>query len=379
MKQLLLIFFLALGLNSFGQQDRFIFIQAPKDNPFYARLGEKTYSSSSFGHLVIPSLTDKNYQLFIGFPKSILPEQEFSVALSGKDRGFELRIENGRTVFLYDWQSMQLIRSLNPELNKSEISINGVKRTDPYAMLMAGVVNDSLVLYTEKAKSKDVAATGLPKKQDTVTVAIAEPVIQPKLKDSPVVSKTVLIDTSAVASIPESKKDSTVEIVETKPEVVAGPAVVVVKEESTPEEKRIIYRIEDTKEEISIVIPKDPQPVDTVAVEIPEVKDSAAVVLMNSDCTKFATDSDVDKLRVQMLKEGTDDEKIFVARKVFRTRCFTTKQIIALTELFTTDEGRYMFFDAAYPFVSDSGNFKSLIRFLSNEYYINRFKALVRM
>jgi hypothetical protein len=378
MKQLLLIFFLALGLRSFGQQDRFIFIQAPKDHPFYVRLGEKTYSSSAFGHLVIPSLTDKNYQLFIGFPKTVLPEQEFTIALSGKDRGFDIRMEEGRSVFLYDWQSMQLIRSATPGLSKSEISINGVKRTDPYARLMAGVVNDSLVLYTEKPQPKDVAATSIPKKQDTVKVAIQDPVV-PSRQPTLVAESDVQKDSTAIAVVPEVQKDSASIITDAKPEVVEGPAVVIVKEESTPDEKRIIYRMEDTKEEISIAIPKDPEPVDTVAVVIPHVQDTSAVVLMNSDCSRFATDNDVDKLRVQILKEGSNDEKIFVARKMFRTRCFSTKQIIALTELFPSDEGRYMFFDAAYPFVSDSGNFKSLIRFLSNEYYINRFKALVRM
>jgi hypothetical protein len=80
-----------------------------------------------------------------------------------------------------------------------------------------------------------------------------------------------------------------------------------------------------------------------------------------------------------MLTESNLDERIQIARKFFRTKCVTTRQVRALTELFVNDKTRYAFFDAAYPFVSDSSNFKSLIDLLNEEYYINRFKAMVRM
>ena len=36
-----------------------------------------------------------------------------------------------------------------------------------------------------------------------------------------------------------------------------------------------------------------------------------------------------------------------------------------------------MFFDAAYPFTSDSDQYNSLKSQLSDEYYINRFKAMI--
>jgi hypothetical protein len=101
--------------------------------------------------------------------------------------------------------------------------------------------------------------------------------------------------------------------------------------------------------------------------------------LVNSDCRNFATENDLDKLRIKMLTESNLDERIQIARKFFRTKCVTTRQVRALTELFVNDKTRYAFFDAAYPFVSDSSNFKSLIDLLNEEYYINRFKAMVRM
>jgi len=68
---------------------------------------------------------------------------------------------------------------------------------------------------------------------------------------------------------------------------------------------------------------------------------------------------------------------IRIAKKVFRTRCFSTGQIKNLSFLFLTDEGKYMFFDAAYPYTSDSDQYNSLKSQLSDEYYINRFEAMI--
>ena len=101
--------------------------------------------------------------------------------------------------------------------------------------------------------------------------------------------------------------------------------------------------------------------------------------IINSDCKSFATEADVDKLRIKMIGESNLDERILIAKKVFRTKCFTTRQIKALTELFVNDKTRYSFFDAAYPFVSDTSNFRQLVDLLSDVYYIDRFKVMVRM
>lgn len=100
-------------------------------------------------------------------------------------------------------------------------------------------------------------------------------------------------------------------------------------------------------------------------------------LLINSNCTRFATDSEIDKLRVRMLKLQEDHEKLKLAEKLFRQKCFTVKQTIALSELFSDDDGRYNFFEAIYPFLSDSGNFILLSQYLQSEFYKNRLKSLI--
>ena len=80
-----------------------------------------------------------------------------------------------------------------------------------------------------------------------------------------------------------------------------------------------------------------------------------------------------------MLTEDDADAQVTEARNLFKVKCVTTSQVKSLSSLFRNDVGKYKLLDAAYPFVSDSKNFKELISLLSDEYYIGRFKAMVRM
>ena len=66
-----------------------------------------------------------------------------------------------------------------------------------------------------------------------------------------------------------------------------------------------------------------------------------------------------------------------LAAKQFASICFTTEQIKYLGVLFITEEERYKFYVAAYPYVSDAANFGMLESQLADSYYINRFKAML--
>lgn len=79
-----------------------------------------------------------------------------------------------------------------------------------------------------------------------------------------------------------------------------------------------------------------------------------------------------------MASENSDEKMIKVATKYFRSKCFSTEQIKDLSYLFLKDEGKYLFFDAAYPFTSDSDQYQTLQSQLRDEYYLNRFKAMIR-
>lgn len=100
--------------------------------------------------------------------------------------------------------------------------------------------------------------------------------------------------------------------------------------------------------------------------------------MVNSDCKSFADASDYFKIRRKMVAEDEELDMVKAARKVFKTKCFTTEQIKNLSALFLKDEGKFMFFDAAYAFVSDSESFHTLEKQLTEVEYRNRFKAMVK-
>jgi hypothetical protein len=94
-------------------------------------------------------------------------------------------------------------------------------------------------------------------------------------------------------------------------------------------------------------------------------------------CKQSASEKDFLKLRKNMAAETNDEAMITEAKKQFKSRCFTTEQIRNLSSLFLTNAAKYQFFDASYLHVSDSENFSSLGAELKDEYYSNRFKALI--
>ena len=100
-------------------------------------------------------------------------------------------------------------------------------------------------------------------------------------------------------------------------------------------------------------------------------------VMINSDCKVSASEDDFLKVRKKMVAENSDDDMIRVAKKSFKSRCYTTEQVKNLSVLFLKDEGKYSFFETAYPFVSDSDVFHTLESQLTDNYYINRFKAMI--
>lgn len=698
--------FLLVTLHLCAQNGYFLFIQSENNQPYYVQTEGKTLSSSAIGHLIISGLRDTVYTLNIGFPKNQHPEQIFQLRMNKKDAGYQLKNLGPEGWVLFNIQTLQLIKAQQVEQKKQTISYGDIKKTDVFSTLMAGLVNDSAVLYTsiarvdppkvtpstiisdssptiddvarQPAPAKDtvtkIAATEKPPEssipdsgQKTAVVTTTAPPVTgvtgtagvqlskssaPEKKDSNLIQAEVkqaeilardsiaasierarvqaAIDSQKLAkteaenavqirndsmlkanaslnepviAIPGKQKgDSVTKIPEiTLPPVkapVSKPLIVWFSETKTVNGTELVYfdmTLPEKIDTIKILIPKEhvvvqesPQqevkkdtvaekgqksgkggfagrvfgnkknknsgspeaakntpakqstitvttvettkPLDTATVQkpikkqeeevvateppssnettkksskegsggffgklfgkkdesspspsrkdtirsdesktssvkvttVPEAKapdsqvvkgqntadptsseveklkkaqeneektsterffgklfgkkknektdsavanksnpqtasasssikvttvekdnpsdnrDKSKPVATNSDCREFASDSDVDKLRSRMLGEKDADGQIVEARKVFRTKCFTTKQVLSLSTLFRTDEGKYRLFDAAYPFVSDTGNFKELVAVLTEEYYINRFKAMVR-
>lgn len=98
----------------------------------------------------------------------------------------------------------------------------------------------------------------------------------------------------------------------------------------------------------------------------------------SNNCTVIAEERDFLKLRKQMAAKESDEAMIDEAKNYFKTKCFTSEQVKNLSALFLNDENKYKFFDTAYSYVSDADKFGALQTELKDEYFINRFRAMLR-
>lgn len=251
-----------------------------------------------------------------------------------------------------------------------------------------------LIYYDSSAAGTDTISIVIDFRKDTELPAPGEVIAAPARVDS---VKTAILtpDTAVAKKQDQPAKDSTEKIAAITPDAPAKDATEKVVARSTPDdstEKVVTVKTTPDSPVVAAVVKADTGKVkadSAVAKTGSNVvnTDSAAAVaaakkpllLMNSDCINFASEYDVDKLRVKMMGAANVDDRIGVAKKVFKTKCFVTRYIRGLSELFSSDEARFKFFDAAYPFVSDTGNFRQLLDLFTDELYIARFKSLVRM
>ncbi|MFT3933156.1 MAG: DUF4476 domain-containing protein [Chitinophagaceae bacterium] len=267
--------------------------------------------------------------------------------------------------------------------NKAIVKNNNATKDNK--IIPAAPQKDSVVEKTEKAELEKpkTAVADLPTKKMPVHISKAA---------------EFRTDTSYVAIFIDEADDDNADTIRISVPFREPEEVVVKKEDSKPanaankptdsavnnkgtkDSTAIAKTVIDNAKQNTAPVPQPIAPVkkdSTVAIANNTTKPGKPV-MANSDCKDEATDSDIDKLRVKMLLVTTDEDHIALARRLFKLKCFSVKQVRALTELFKTDEGRYKWFDAVYPYVSDSGNFSSLSEFLKNDYYLNRFKAMLR-
>lgn len=170
----------------------------------------------------------------------------------------------------------------------------------------------------------------------------------------------------------EEKKNEPVINTEIKSEPVKQPEPP--KTEPPAEPKK-----EDKFLDIELKNPNSGTVPDTLLAKKPDtVASPRKLVMVNTDCKKIADDNDFIKLRTKMAGEKSNEEMISVAVKEFRKRCYTSEQVKNLSVLITGDDGKYRFYEVAYPYTYDTNNFAALESQLTESYFIGKFKTLVR-
>jgi len=435
MQKLILLFVLFLAAKtSFSQQQYFVYIQSEAKQPFYVLLNGKTYSSSEYGHVILSKLADSTHHISIGFPKKAYPEQTFTISINKKDAGYQLKNMGEKGWALFNFQTLNLIMSgSTANLEKKSPDFSGVKKTDEFSILLATVVNDSSILYS----STLVQQKPTPKPEQTTMIAT----VQKKDSITPAGSPSDTTQKKAVVSVtttsPPVKQPAATDVAAksaatgavivpvttpVKDEPVKKQPELVAKADASLTKKEEIIKLKETNTGNSLnitFVSKSDLQTDTIQIIIPfeKTEDKPAVAVATvparetpgnnataqnaipatavvaktdsvqskktskpppiNNCKNYAIEGDVDKLRVKILAVKTRTEKIEAAKKVYKTKCFSVRQIKALSELFKSDEDRYLFFEASYSAVSDAYNFKELASLLTEDTYRNRFNELL--
>ncbi|MBD0294760.1 MAG: hypothetical protein ICV84_06085 [Flavisolibacter sp.] len=402
---LLLIAF-CTGVLAYAQKVYFIYLQSDNYTPFYVKMGDKVYSSSPAGYLILSKLRDSTYTFSIGTPAAGSSESRFSITINGNDKGYILK-DVGTGLNLFDLQTM----TLQGPLTASIATASTTKKTDAFTTILSEAANDASLLE--------------------IPAAVKEEKKTPPEKTSPEKKEIITINQPAVRVAMTTDKRDSIAITENKPPLQEPPTSIAEMPKTTTSSENTAPAKVDTfttnKESSSLQTPQ-PTPVeqvnykrsivtrraessttegfglvfldnqdgviDTIRLLIPNPKNftsqqetglkkeeatptTSAALKKNSACQAVASDNDFFRLRRDMATKNTDNNMIDEARKVFRKKCFTTEQIRNLSTLFLTAEGKYNFFDAAYRYTSDLDQFPTLETELKNDNYIKRFKALV--
>ena len=418
-----------------AQKVYFVYLQTDNQQPFYVRMGEKVYNSTSSGYLILSNLRDSIYSLNIGMQGSQSPDQPYSITVNKKDQGFLFKNFGEKGWGLFNLSSMAVIMPSISSVNTNPAqTVKTEKREDnAFTNLLAKAADDSTikerpviekpvekktdarVITTDiKEESKNELKETIPPKQEEIKKQVVPVEKKEVPKIDTTVNKNQALETENAAKI---KADSIAAIQKKEDEFLKQEAIrkqdsigkAKIEPVNIVEYKKSIVKLrsessttvgiglvfidilsDDKADTIRILIPaeiKKTLPVEGKQEEkkfldIPPVdsvqKETTKAFIKSNTCKEVATEDDFFKLRKKMVAESKDDDMISEAKKLFRTRCFTSTQIKNLSTLFLTDESKYKFFDAAYQFVSDVENFPSLQSELKDEYFINRFKAMLR-
>ena len=416
MKRVLLLcvlFCVYLGLKA--QKVYFIYLQSDNAAPFYIKMAGQIRSSTTEGYLIIPQLTDSTYVIALGQPGK-QNESRFSITINKGDRGFLIKNFDG-VPGLFDLQTLAVYKPITVETSASQT----IRRNDAFTMLLAKAADDTTLLF------QTVVMQETKQEPKPELIAVKEDV-SPK-QDIEMAPTANAAKTSAIGTIVQSENTTGATLNEQKASVAGKTEIIPEPQKTTTideKQKEVITPVEEeykksvitkrsessTSEGFGLVfLDAYNGEVDTVQIIIPNpkmsiadtsdkiadtkqfldissdkdsTKDIAALTQekttsgkLKAQCTSLSTDDDFFKLRRDMASKNSDEEMIAQAKKYFKEKCYRSEQIKYLSALFLTDENKYQFFDAAYMHVSDQERFPSLQLELKDNYYVNRFKALI--
>ncbi|GEP95919.1 DUF4476 domain-containing protein [Chitinophaga cymbidii] len=219
--KLLYLFFALLLAGRLSAQDPsyFVYIQHEKHQPFYVKLNGKVISSSAKGYVILPKLSKGKVPVTIGFLKNELPEQEYTLRITGqRDYGYLLKNTQDKEFALYDLQTFATLMpagagaSFAAPAAEGEVSVTRI--SDDTASAETKEMMDNVQADVQAALAKattDTAPPAAPVKKssfaealdkvvkddrpDDMPLELAKPVTKPA--EQPVIETVASVDTPA--------------------------------------------------------------------------------------------------------------------------------------------------------------------------------------
>ena len=231
MKRLLLSSFFFFAIHSvFAQQQYFIYLESENGIPFYVRMGDKIYSSSSPGYLIFPNLSDSSYTMFIGVPALGGKEARFQLQVQGNDHGYSIKT-GGNELELTD---IETLAAISPIHMPGSANVTYEPRKDAFSSMLAKASSDSSLLMVpvfsksepvaevkkDVIKKKDKEASRVEEKpvNEPVSVQTSQPSTVADISGSstsasvPTIDTTVKHDDSVVIASTSMKQTETVSV-----------------------------------------------------------------------------------------------------------------------------------------------------------------------
>lgn len=409
MNKLVVCFLFSLAsLTGFSQKVYFVYLQSEAEQAFFVKMNGRIHSSSAAGYLILSKLRDSTYNFTVGFPQNKWPEQNFSVTVNKKDHGYLLKNFGEKGWGLFDLQTLAVQMAISGSSKIEEKKIEENKDVSVFTEILSKAAGDPSLKEkpaepkTEEKKAETVIQEIVTKEiakepaKDTIAIRPVETIEKPEvIKEEPKVDKqeqpaikaeeitTPAAEEYKPTLVRKRSESSTTEgfgLVfiddlgngsnDTIRLLIPNPkSFVTITKEEPKEEKKFIELLPDTvkKKEEAIV-----------EVKTAITENSVEKNLLKNNCPAVAEESDFFKLRKNMAAADGDDDMLTEARKYFSTKCFSTDQVKNLGLLFLNDAAKYKFFDLAYAYVTDKDKFSVLQNELKEEFYINRFKDMVR-
>lgn len=398
-----------------AQQLRFIYLQSEDKSPFFVKVDGKYLSSSENGYIIIPRLKDSTYNLLIGTTGDKLANQEVSISTKFANAGYLIQKNDAKNFTLVNLNTMQPVKQVVQ--HDSGYTVKTIKNDDEFAKVLAQVVGDPSILEVEVENASPVIKNVDQVDSAVTTINYSQKDIKSAIENDDITNKkNEEFDTLKVATNKEADNKISRIKYDSLPDGYMMKYVDAASNDTIdillPGKNSIVSNSTENKtletvKEVSPYVNPNPDTrfldmklqnpnaaYDSVATQnndfvIVDKKTDTNQPLGNQDdfdkklknnsgCKSIATQKGFLKLRSQMSSAKNEPEMTKVAISTFASTCFTTEQIKNLSVLYLIEEERYKFFVAAYPYVTDLDNFVALQDQLTDSYFKERFKAMVK-